>query len=492
MLVTVIVVTAGMVSTTYVQFIKGSLLVFFCALLTILILRRGLVVNALASNPSVSTLPAGAVKTSPVGAAAKPAGPPVTYYTLSNNDGSVSVWKGADGNYQQLRSVTEPVASEGGKSASAPSGLAAHYAGYGPAEDPTKSIPSGRLAALPAGAASTGPLGPIGYLSTLQDSQIQFWSAETFKTANGTTKAYIPKTVPASKLLVPGGSPTFKGVRSAKLRDKLDFLSLMLALFGGTASLPHILIRYYTVKDQAAARKSTVVGIAAIGFFYVLTLYLGLGAMTSGAVDVTNVANSNKAAPLLALSYGNILFSIISAIAFTTVLGTVSGLIMAASGAVAHDIMTNFLKMEMSDHQKVTAGKIVAVIVGIAAMVLGIIFKSFNVTFLVGWAFNVAASANLPALIMLLFWSRTTKAGITASIVVGLASSLGWLLLSAPAFQYLYNYPAAVAATKAIVPFSQPGLVTIPLSFLVLVVASLMTPRPDRPAAASITPSAAV
>ena len=111
----------------------------------------------------------------------------------------------------------------------------------------------------------------------------------------------------------------------------------MLALFCGTASLPHILIRYYTVKDQAAARKSTVVGIASIGFFYVLTLFLGLGAMTSGALDVTN---TNMAAPLLARSFGELLFAIISAIAFTTVLGTVSGLIIAASGAVAHDLMT--------------------------------------------------------------------------------------------------------------------------------------------------------
>ncbi len=104
---------------------------------------------------------------------------------------------------------------------------------------------------------------------------------------------------------------------------KLNFLSLMLALFLGTASLPHILIRYYTVKDQAAARKSTVVGIASIGFFYVLTLYIGLGAMTSGAIDVTN---SNMAAPLLAKSISELLFAIISAIAFTTVLGTVAGL----------------------------------------------------------------------------------------------------------------------------------------------------------------------
>lgn len=112
--------------------------------------------------------------------------------------------------------------------------------------------------------------------------------------------------------------------------------------------MPHILIRYYTVKDQASARKSTIVGIASIGFFYVLTLYIGLGAMTSGALDVTN---SNMAAPLLAKSFSEWLFAVISAIAFTTVLGTVSGLIIAASGAVAHDICGTLLKMEMTDYQ---------------------------------------------------------------------------------------------------------------------------------------------
>ena len=163
---------------------------------------------------------------------------------------------------------------------------------------------------------------------------------------------------------MPGNSPTFAGVRSAKLFDKLDFLSLMLALFCGTASLPHILIRYYTVKDQAAARKSTVVGIGSIGFFYVLTLFLGLGAMTSGALDVTN---SNMAAPLLARSFGELPFAIISAIAFTTVLGTVSGLIMAASGAVGPRPADQRSKLDMNDPAKVRAGKMAAVVVGVIA-----------------------------------------------------------------------------------------------------------------------------
>ena len=182
----------------------------------------------------------------------------------------------------------------------------------------------------------------------------------------------------------------------------------MLALFGGTASLPHILIRYYTVKDESAVRKSTVVGIAAIGFFYVLTLFLGFGAMTSGALDVTN---TNMAAPLLAKSFSPLLFAIISAIAFTTVLGTVSGLIIAASGAVAHDLLTNVFRFRLDDHDMVRAGKIVAVVVGVIAMVLGVLFERMNVTFLVGWAFNIAASANLPALVMALYWKRRDAAG---------------------------------------------------------------------------------
>jgi cation/acetate symporter len=246
----------------------------------------------------------------------------------------------------------------------------------------------------------------------------------------------------------------------------------MIALFCGTASLPHILIRYYTVKDQASARKSTVVGIASIGFFYILTLFLGLGAMTSGTLDVTD---SNMAAPLLARSFGELPFAVISAIAFTTVLGTVSGLIMAASGAVAHDLMSNFLRIEMNDHGKVRAGKVTAVVVGIIAIVLGILFQKLNVGFLVGWAFNVAASANLPSLVMLLFWRGTTKQGITAAIFVGMLASLGWILLSQQCYKDVYG----LAPETAIVPFSQPGIVTIPLGFVVLVAVSLVT-QPKR------------
>jgi cation/acetate symporter len=246
----------------------------------------------------------------------------------------------------------------------------------------------------------------------------------------------------------------------------------MLALFCGTASLPHILIRYYTVKDGAAARKSTIVGIASIGFFYVLTLYLGLGAMTSGALDLTD---TNMAAPLLARSMNQWLFAIISAIAFTTVLGTVSGLILASSGAVAHDLLQGVFGVEMNEHEKVRVAKIAAVVVGGIAIVLGILFKELNVGYLVGWAFSVAASANLPALVMLLFWPRTTRQGIVASVVVGMVSSLGWILLSGDTYKSVYGWDPA----DAIAPFSQPGIVTIPLAFVTLVVVSLLTKPHD-------------
>jgi cation/acetate symporter len=194
--------------------------------------------------------------------------------------------------------------------------------------------------------------------------------------------------------------------------------------------------------------------------------------MTSGVLDPTN---SNMAAPLLARSFGELPFAIISAIAFTTVLGTVSGLILAASGAVAHDLATGLFKLKLTDHEKVRVGKIAAVVVGVIGIVLGILFEKFNVSFLVGWAFNIAASANLPALVMLLFWGRTTKEGITASIFTGLFSSLTWVMLSDEAFKNIYG----MKAEDALVPFSQPAIVTLPLAFAVLIVVSMVTkPKP--------------
>ncbi|HXV22178.1 MAG TPA: hypothetical protein VD811_14415, partial [Desulfuromonadales bacterium] len=237
----------------------------------------------------------------------------------------------------------------------------------------------------------------------------------------------------------------------------------------GTAALPHILIRYYTVPSQAAARKSTIVAIAAIGFFYILTIFMGLGAMTNGVI---NIMDNNMSAPLLALSFGVVLFAIISSIAFATVLGTVSGLIVAASGAVAHDLMDKFLGMNLSDKGMVLAGKLSAVVVGAIAIYLGIVFEGMNVSFLVGWAFALAASANLPAILMLLFWKKTTAKGVAASIGVGLVSAMTLILLS-PDMYIRYG----LLPTDAPISFNSPAAISIPLSFIALVVVSLLTQK---------------
>jgi cation/acetate symporter len=258
---------------------------------------------------------------------------------------------------------------------------------------------------------------------------------------------------------------------STTLLNRLNFISLMLALFLGTAALPHILIRYFTVPDPDSARKSTIIAIIGIGLFYIFTMYLGVGAINSGAL---NPETSNMSAPLLARSFGETLFAMISAIAFTTVLATVSGLIMAASGAVAHDLMGSIRRRNYSDDLKVRVGRLVSIIVGVIGVVLGIFFREMNVSFLVGWAFAVAASANLPSLVMMLFWKKTTAQGIISSILVGIFASVTLILVS-PDMWARYGLNPATAP----MPINQPGIVSIPLSFIVLVVVSLLTAKKD-------------
>jgi cation/acetate symporter len=474
-----IVVTAGMVSTTWVQFIKGTLLVVFCFGLTIAILLRGLSADPL--HASSGMIPYLEID-EPTEAA------------LASADQSIvpatGVWK--DLPYVRIREDKTGVVHIWRKT-SAGRIAAAQYLklqngerivnGYPQGKvDPNRETgapqtmdfyPVGQIKKLPASAIQsgqeTGPLDPLKFFAVLEESEIVVWQKEKeIKEEDGTRfTIYYPRVRSGEDLLTPGSSSTFAEVRQPEFLKKLNFLSLMLALFCGTASLPHILIRYYTVKDQASARKSTVVGIASIGFFYVLTLYLGLAAMTAGVLDPTD---SNMAAPLLARSFGELPFAFVSAIAFTTVLGTVSGLILAASGAVAHDLASNLFGWQLNDHEKVRVAKVAAVCVGVIAIGLGILFGKLNVNFLVGWAFSIAASANLPSLVMLLFWKGTTKQGITTAIFVGMISSLGWILLSEQAFRDVYGLPG-----QHLVPFSQPAILTIPLGFAVLVVVSLLT-----------------
>jgi len=482
--VILIVVMAGMVSTTWVQFLKGSLLVVFSAILTVLILVRGLTVEEGGADGHHFTTIGPLKQSDPVsgteafeaelaeswgiaGAKVVPAegawtdkpfvriagakGDPDTVWHIDTRDDGVYLSE-----TQTLHQAADGTVLVNGRP-------------KGSKKGEPELFQVGHVSDLPGETTETGPLGPLEFFSTLEESEVVLWGNQKLVHEDrSTTTVYFQKPTPGSRILQPGTHPRFRGIHSDKLLDKINLLSLMLALFCGTASLPHILIRYYTVKDEASARKSTIVGIATIGFFYVLTLYMGLGAMTSGTLDVTN---SNMSAPLLAYSEGEWLFAAISAIAFTTVLGTVSGLILASAGAVTHDLLGSAMGIQMNDQQQVLVAKITSVVVGIVAIVLGIVFQELNVSYLVGWAFSVAASANLPSLVMCLFWSRTTRQGVIASVAVGMTSSLSWILLSADTFEKVYGLDPELA----IAPFTQPGIVTIPLGFLILVAVSLRT-----------------
>lgn len=472
-----IVVTAGMLSTTWVQFLKGSLLVIFSTVLVYFVLQAGFRVD----QDSFPVLGPIANAESPESIASEVG----RELFAANDDG----WKEFEDDYIRFASPQDAgfdvykieTRDDGvflleGQSQTKGTAQGTLIGGVPMGRDKGQRTlrPGGQLVRLPDeyasgedGANETGPLGPIEFFDVLRRSKVMLWGNQEIDHADGSvTKVYFQKPTEGSRVLRPGEHPRFAGIRNNSWTDRINFLSLMLALFCGTASLPHILIRYYTVKDGAAARKSTIVGIASIGFFYVLTLYLGLGAMVSGTLDVTN---SNMAAPLLARGISDLLFAIISAIAFTTVLGTVSGLILASSGAVAHDLLGGVMGIQFSEANQVRVAKLAAVVVGAIAIVLGILFKGLNVSYLVGWAFSIAASANLPALVMLLFWKRTTAAGIIASVCVGMFSSLGWILLSADTFSKVYGIDPASSP----IPFSQPGIVTIPLALITLVVVSL-------------------
>ncbi len=476
-IVTIVVATAGMASTTYVQFLKGAMLIVFSTILVVALFSRGFSTkpqNGLKAQHEFATLVGtvenGALKLSDATYTADP-----TWETSDlGKAGFVNLQKNGVSTYFHIakregtvltlaEAQSEVLKADGSKLIN---GL--------PAKD--KAFHQvGTIAVINGDqtVAQTGGVGPFEFLSTLRKSTVVLWGSKSLKVNGEKVTIHYQKPTLGSKVLRPGLKYKLDG---AKPVEKADFISLMLALFLGTASLPHILIRYYTVPSPKDARKSTIVAIASIGFFYVLTLFLGLGAMVNGVV---NLLDNNMSAPLLAYSFGIFLFAAISALAFATVLGTVSGLIVAASGAVAHDLMDRFMDMRLSDSKKVMAGKLSAVAVGILAMFFGIMFEGTNVSFLVGWAFAVAASANLPAILMLLFWKRTTAQGIVASILVGITSALGIILLSPDMFKIYGKLPQ-----DAPFSFNNPALFSVPLSVLALIVVSLMTKSPAKDAEA--------
>ncbi len=467
-IVIVIVASAGMASTTYVQFLKGGLLIVLSLVLTFFILKNGLTLTPdfkgssshytfmeltpQVENEKVTTVSGWDVVT-------QQAVGDKTFVKLSQD--GVERWFDwtQDQNGHRLKEALTVIQKGNGQ-----------ILYNGEPKENRRFYQVGHMSKIVVNGQEvqkTGSVSPFEFLSALQGSEIVRFLQVKFSDGEDQVSLYYQEPTAGATFMLPGLK--YKIGRDANLWSKLDFISLMLALFLGTAALPHILIRYYTVKTPRDARKSTILAIAAIGGFYILTLFMGLGSAVNGVLDVES---SNMAAPLLARAFGAVLFSIISAVAFATVLGTVAGLIVASSGAIAHDFIDVYLKKNLSDHRKVQVGKIAAFAVGIFAILLGMAFKGINVSFLVGWAFAIAASANLPAILFLLFWKKTSETGIAASIIVGIVSSL-LIILTSPTMWDKYGLDAAGAWHQ----LENPALISFPLAVLTVYLVSLWYPK---------------
>jgi len=264
------------------------------------------------------------------------------------------------------------------------------------------------------------------------------------------------------------------GLRYKPPYGALDLISLGLALIFGTAGLPHILVRFYTVPDAKTARVSVVWAMAIIGTFYIMTTFLGFGAATIvGKGFIAKNGGINMSAPLLAQALaGDIFFAFISAIAFATILAVVAGLTISASTSFAHDLYSNVLRHDTppTPQQEVRVARITAFVVGAAAILVAIVLgPTFNVAFLVGLAFAVAASANLPVIVFSIFWRRFTTEGAVWGLATGLLSSLVLILVS-PSIMGVDPPTVAKAARHLIqmpplFPLENPGIVSIPLGF---------------------------
>ncbi|MDX6588344.1 MAG: cation/acetate symporter [Solirubrobacterales bacterium] len=267
-----------------------------------------------------------------------------------------------------------------------------------------------------------------------------------------------------------------------RFTEPIDTVSLGLALVLGTAGLPHILMRFFTVPDAKAARSSVGWAVGLIGAFYVMTTFLGFGARAilgeAGATGGVDEAG-NLAAPLLAQEVGggagsiggDAFLAIISAIAFATILAVVAGLVISASGAVAHDVWSNVIrKGKDSEDEEVLVGRIAAFAIGSIAIVIAVIGGSdLNVSYMVGLAFAVAASANFPALLLALTWKRFNTTGAVCGVVLGVVSSIGLVLIGPD-----------VKGEDYVINLTQPAIISVPLGFLGCILGTLLSKEESR------------
>jgi cation/acetate symporter len=271
-----------------------------------------------------------------------------------------------------------------------------------------------------------------------------------------------------------GEGSTFSLGPGTYLASPIDTMSLGLALVLGTAGLPHILMRFFTVPDAKAARSSVVYAIFIIGAFYILTTFIGFGAraiLGQGGVEAAG-KGGNLAAPNLAQELGggagtaggDAFLAIVAAVAFATILAVVAGLVLSASGAVAHDIWTNVIRRgQDNEREEIWAGRVAAVAIGAIAIVIAIVGgEGLNVSFMVGLAFAVAASANFPALLLALTWRRFNTAGAVTGVLFGVVSAIGLVIISPS----VWPGPDSEGGLLSFYDLANPGIISIPLGFL--------------------------
>jgi cation/acetate symporter len=308
-----------------------------------------------------------------------------------------------------------------------------------------------------------------GLMTILVLAKFGFNLSEILGSAQETVSGSATEATAARDVLAPGAQ------YGGSTTSKINFVSLGIALVLGTAGLPHVLMRFYTVPTAKEARRSVVWAIALIGAFYLFTLVLGYGAAAIVGPDriLAAAGGQNSAAPLLAFELGGvILLGVISAVAFATILAVVAGLTITASASFAHDIYASVIKKGQVDEIKqVKVSRITAVVIGLLAIGLGILANGQNIAFLVALAFAIAAAANLPTILYSLFWRRFTTRGALWSMYGGLISTLVLIVFS----------PAVSGSKTAMIPgsdfawfpLSNPGIVSIPMAFLLGIVGTL-------------------
>jgi cation/acetate symporter len=259
--------------------------------------------------------------------------------------------------------------------------------------------------------------------------------------------------------------------------NPLEIISLHLALILGTAGLPHIIVRFFTVKDAAATRKSVFTATWTVGAFYLMTIFLGFGASVFVGWEQIHVVESggNLSVPLLAYALGGqFLMAYISAVAFATILAVVTGLVLSASSAFAHDLYASvFRRGRASENEQIAAAQCSSIGVGIISIILAIGAKNMNVAILVSLTFALAASANLPLILFTLYWRRFTTTGAIAGIFTGLFSSVILVILG----PYVMHPDSGWIRAEAIFPLANPGIVSIPLGFLGAYLGTILSPR---------------